>query len=133
MLLRSTEFTRLWAPSRLLQACGALTSKGRTGHAVARSAMSLAKVDGAAYGQQLSAKADRLRSRFADFSLPELETFDSQTENYRMRCERLNVILYHPRCCSPVVYELATASIFAGQSSASGMKVLMCSTSCLRR
>ncbi|CAL5219364.1 g1183 [Coccomyxa viridis] len=49
--------------------------------------MSLAKVDGAAYGQQLSAKADRLRSKFADFSLPELEIFDSQTENYRMRTE----------------------------------------------
>ena len=51
--------------------------------------MSLAKVDGAAYGGQLSAKADRLRSKFADFSLPELEIFDSQTEHYRMRSGQL--------------------------------------------
>ena len=36
-------------------------------------------------GEQLSAKADKLREKFADFSLPELEVFDSQTEHYRMR------------------------------------------------
>lgn len=47
--------------------------------------MSLAKVDEARYGEQLSAKADKLREKFADFSLPELEVFDSQTEHYRMR------------------------------------------------
>ena len=96
--------------------------------------MSLAKVDGAVYGQQLSAKADRLRSKFSDFSLPELEVFDSQTEHYRMRSDQLVHI-------SPLRTETAPAcmlldscdSITAGQNSGSGMKVLKCTTSCLKR
>lgn len=60
--------------------------------------MSLARVDGAAYGQQLSAKADRLRSKFADFNLPELEIFNSQTEHYRMRSDLQFIVLDLHRC-----------------------------------
>ena len=109
MLLLPSGIGRIWAPCRLLRACSALTSEKRTWHAPIRSAMSLAKVDGAAYGGQLSAKADRLRSKFADFSLPELEIFASQTEHYRMRSGQL---IYHPssshlpssqRCCIGLV------------------------------
>lgn len=85
MLLKPLNIGRLWAPSRLFGACGALTVDRRSWHAHIRSEMSLAKVDGSRYGEQLSAKADRLRSKFADFSLLELEVFESQTEHYRMR------------------------------------------------
>ena len=72
--------------------------------------MSLAKVDGAAYGQQLSTKADRLRSKFADFSLPELEIFDSQTEHYRLRSDSPLILLPGHRCCIFPVYCLSLAS-----------------------
>lgn len=85
MLLQPSRIGRIWAPCRLLRAHGVLTAERSCWHAPIRSAMSLAKVDEALYGQQLSAKADRLKSRFADFCLPALEVFDSQTEHYRMR------------------------------------------------
>ena len=85
MLLQPSRIGRFWAPCRLLRAHGVLTAGRSSWHAPIRSAMSLAKVDEALYGQQLSAKADRLKSKFADFCLPVLEVFDSQTEHYRMR------------------------------------------------
>lgn len=85
MLLQPLNFGKLLAPCRLLRACGALGVKNRQWHVQTRSSMSLAKVDEASYGEQLSAKADRLREKFADFSLPALEIFDSQTDHYRMR------------------------------------------------
>ena len=47
--------------------------------------MSIAQVDQALYGEQLSGKVQRVKAKFADFSAPELEVFESQSEHYRMR------------------------------------------------
>ena len=85
MLLRPLLHGHGVTPYRLVRACGVLTSQKRSLPARCCDMMSLAKVDETRYGEQLSAKADRLRNKFADFSLPELEVFDSQTEHYRMR------------------------------------------------
>ena len=85
MLLRPLLHGQGLTPCRLVKAYGVLTSQRRILQAKCCEQMSLAKVDEARYGEQLSAKADKLREKFADFSLPELEVFDSQTEHYRMR------------------------------------------------
>lgn len=47
--------------------------------------MSIARVDQARYGEQLSAKVERVKVKFADFSMPDLEVLESQSEHYRMR------------------------------------------------
>ncbi len=47
--------------------------------------MSIARVDQARYGEQLCAKVERVKARFADFSMPEVEVLESQSEHYRMR------------------------------------------------
>ncbi len=85
MLLRPLLHGQGVTSCRLVRAYGVLTSQRRILQAQCCEQMSLAKVDEARYGEQLSAKADKLREKFADFSLPELEVFDSQTEHYRMR------------------------------------------------
>ncbi len=47
--------------------------------------MSIAQVDGERYGEQLAAKVERVKARFADHKLPDMDVFNSQTEHYRMR------------------------------------------------
>lgn len=47
--------------------------------------MSIARVDQARYGEQLSAKVERVKAKFADFSMPDLEVLESESEHYRMR------------------------------------------------
>ncbi|CAL8460872.1 g403 [Coccomyxa elongata] len=49
--------------------------------------MSIAQVDQARYGEQLSAKVQRVKAKFTDFVAPELEVFESPCEHYRMRAE----------------------------------------------
>ena len=47
--------------------------------------MSIAHVDKDSYALQLAAKVEHVKARFADFALPDIDVFDSQTEHYRMR------------------------------------------------
>ena len=49
--------------------------------------MPLSQIKPEHYDQQLSQKADRIRSLFAEFSPPELTVFPSQPLHYRMRTE----------------------------------------------
>ena len=51
--------------------------------------MSIAQVDGARYGEQLAAKVERVKARFVDHTLPDIDVLKSPTEHYRMRCARL--------------------------------------------
>jgi hypothetical protein len=47
--------------------------------------MAVTTVDADRYGEQLSGKVDRVKAKFADFAIPEMEVFASPSEHYRMR------------------------------------------------
>ena len=48
----------------------------------------LTAIDTSKYEQQLEEKAQRIRTKFAQFKPPQLEVFRSQPSHYRMRCAR---------------------------------------------
>ncbi|MEJ6475992.1 tRNA (uridine(54)-C5)-methyltransferase TrmA [Pseudoalteromonas piscicida] len=49
--------------------------------------MAVIKIDDSVYEQQLTEKAERISSQFAQFNAPTLEVYDSATRHYRQRCE----------------------------------------------
>lgn len=56
--------------------------------------MAVTTIDKDRYGEQLSAKVDRVKAKFADFAIPPFEVFDSPADHYRMRLAKDVFMIY---------------------------------------
>ncbi|KAK9808362.1 hypothetical protein WJX73_006750 [Symbiochloris irregularis] len=81
-----------------------------------RSMPHLAVVDAEAYQAQLEAKEERVRKLFSDFELPQISSFASPTQHYRMRAEFS--VWHQGEDCYYVMFDKAAAAAATARAEA---------------